>query len=197
MRLVVGLGNPGSTYTGTRHNVGFALLDVFAKKHTLEFREKSKYKGLLAKGEIQEMAVWMLKPTTFMNLSGESVAAVVHDLKIAPSQVLVIVDDVDLLFGEIRIKPEGGPGTHNGLRSIEECLQTNQYARLRIGIGGQRIDDLAEFVLDRFSSDETKVLSETFKKAVQAIEIWLDQGITRAMDFANRKNPLNPSNGEP
>lgn len=195
--LIVGLGNPGSTYVGTRHNVGFALLDLFAKKHNLTFRNKSKYQGVLAKGEILGSQVWLLEPTTFMNLSGISVAAIAQDLKIAPTETLVIVDDIDLLLGEVRIKKEGGPGTHNGLRSVEEHLQTNQYARLRIGIGGPKVHDLAEFVLSHFSSEETRVLSEVFEKAIQAIEIWLDRGITRAMDFTNRKNPSNPSNGEP
>jgi PTH1 family peptidyl-tRNA hydrolase len=131
-----------------------------------------------------------------MNLSGDSVLATSQDLQIVPSQVLVIVDDVDLPFGEIRLKINSGPGTHNGLKSVEHSLQTNRYARLRVGVGKSDAD-LADFVLSRFSQEEQKALPEIFEKVVQTLDIWLDRGITRAMDFANRKNPSNPSNGEP
>lgn len=194
--LVVGLGNPGSAYDGTRHNIGFALVDLLAQKYRLEFRSKSKFKGILAEGEISGVPVSILKPLTYMNLSGESVGLYAQYLQIQPSKILVVVDDVELPFGRLRIKINSGPGTHNGLKSVEQHLQSNRYARLRIGVGDAREEDLAGFVLGRFSKEEEKLLPEIFEKAIQSIEIWLDRGITRAMDFANRAFPSNPSNGE-
>lgn len=190
--LVVGLGNPGKAYEGTRHNIGFAIVDLLAKKHRLEFRNKAKFKGSLAEGHIGDAPVTLLKPLTFMNLSGESVALMARYLQILPSKILVIADDVDLPIGQLRLKINSGPGTHNGLKSVEHHLQTNRYARLRFGVGGAGNEDLADYVLGRFSPEEEKILPEIVEKAIQAIEIWLDSGITRAMDFTNRK-PSNPS----
>ena len=193
--LIVGLGNPGKAYEGTRHNIGFATVDFLARKYRLEFREKAKFKGFVADGQIGDAPVSILKPLTFMNLSGESVALVAHYLQILPSKILVVVDDVDLPVGGLRLKINSGPGTHNGLKSVEHHLQTNRYARLRIGVGNEYEGDLADYVLSPFSREEEKIFPEMIEKAVQAIEIWLDRGITRAMDFAN-KDPSNPSNGE-
>lgn len=187
--LVVGLGNIGNAYEGTRHNVGFMVADAFAKKRSLAFHEKKKFKGLLAEGS----SLLLLKPTTYMNLSGESVFSLSQFLKISPSKILVVVDDVDLPFGQIRLKINSGPGTHNGLRSIEDHLKTNRYARLRIGVGDDRRGSLADFVLSRFSKEEEEALPKISEKAIQTIEIWLNQGITRAMEFANKKPPSNPS----
>ena len=197
--LVVGLGNPGSEYDGTRHNIGFSLVDLFAKKHRLDFKSKSKFKASLAEGSISGVSVSVLKPMTYMNLSGESVGLFAQYLQISPSKILIVVDDVDIPFGTLRLKINSGPGTHNGLKSVEHYLQTNRYARLRIGVGAAKEEDLASYVLSRFSREEEKFLPEILEKAVAAIEIWLDRGITRAMDFVNtNKNtfPSNPSNGE-
>jgi peptidyl-tRNA hydrolase, PTH1 family len=194
--LIVGLGNPGKTYDNTRHNIGFAIVDEIAKKHRLEFREKAKFKGLLAEGKIGEVPVSILKPLTFMNLSGESVALLAHYLQILPSKILVVVDDVDFALGQMRLKINSGAGTHNGLKSVEHHLQTDRYARLRVGVGDEHEGDLADFVLSPFSREEERVLPEIKERAVQAVEIWLDRGITRAMDFANKVYPSNPSNGE-
>ncbi|HSX14276.1 MAG TPA: aminoacyl-tRNA hydrolase [Chlamydiales bacterium] len=191
--LVVGLGNPGKAYENTRHNIGFAIIDLLARKHHLEFRDKAKFKGMIAEGKIGEVKVTLLKPLTFMNLSGESVASVVHYLQILPSKILVVVDDVDLPMGQLRLKINSGAGTHNGLKSVEHALQSNRYARLRIGVGEKGEFDLADFVLSRFTLEEEAILPEIKEKAIQAIEIWLDRGITRAMDFANRNLPSNPS----
>ncbi len=183
--LIVGLGNPGKTYENTRHNIGFAIIDMFAKKHHLEFHEKVKFKGMIAEGRIADAAVTLLKPLTFMNLSGEAVVSIAHYLQILPSKILVIVDDVDLPMGHLRLKINSGAGTHNGLKSVESALQSNRYARLRIGVGEKGVNDLSDFVLSRFTPEEEKVLPEIKEKAIQTIEIWLDRGITRAMDFAN------------
>lgn len=189
--LIVGLGNPGKAYDDTRHNIGFAIIDLLASKHHLEFRQKAKFKGMVAEGRIGETKVTLLKPLTFMNLSGESVASITHYLQILPSKILVIVDDVDLPMGQLRLKINSGAGTHNGLKSVEHHLQSNRYARLRIGVGEKGVNDLADFVLSRFHPEEEKILPEIKEKAIQAIEIWLDRGITRAMDYANRSS--NPS----
>ncbi len=194
--LIVGLGNPGKAYERTRHNIGFSLVDMLARKYRLEFREKAKFKGALAEGTIGDVPVVILKPLTFMNLSGESVALLAHYLGVTPSKILVVVDDVDIPFGHLRMKINSGPGTHNGLKSVEQHLQTNRYVRLRIGVGDEREGDLSSFVLGRFSEEEEKHLPKILEKAMEAIEMWLAVGVTRAMDFANRNNPSNPSNGE-
>lgn len=194
--LVVGLGNPGSAYEGTRHNIGFALVDLLAKKYSFDFKSKSKFKGFLAEGQINQVPVSLLKPATYMNLSGESVGLLAQYLQIPPSKILIVVDDVDLPFGTLRLKINSGAGTHNGLKSVEHHLQTNRYVRLRIGVGAAKTQDLASYVLSRFSKEEESLLPEILEKAMEAIEIWLNRGITRAMDFANRALPSNPSNGE-
>lgn len=189
--LIVGLGNPGKTYENTRHNIGFAVIGLLAQKYRLEFRDKAKFKGSVAEGRIGDAFVTLMKPLTFMNLSGEAVASIAHYLQILPSKILVIVDDVDLPMGHLRLKINSGPGTHNGLKSVEHNLQSNRYARLRIGVGEKGEGDLADFVLSRFTPEEEIYLPEIKEKAIQTIEIWLDRGITRAMDYANR--PSNPS----
>ena len=194
-RLVVGLGNPGKAYASTRHNVGFSALDRLAKKHGFVFRKKDPWKGEAAEGMIGEASVILLKPLTFMNLSGESVAHVMRYLNLDLSHLLVVVDDVAIPLGQLRIRINSGSGGHNGLKSVEEHLQTNRYPRLRIGVSDREEGDLADHVLGPFAEDEKKLLSESLDRAVQAIEIWLGKGLTSAMDFAN-KHPSNPSIGE-
>jgi PTH1 family peptidyl-tRNA hydrolase len=184
-RLIVGLGNPGKKYDGTRHNVGFAALDLFAKKHQLLFRKKEAWKGAVAESEIGGQSVILLKPMTYMNLSGESVRLVAEYLEIGLSQLLIVVDDVAIPLEQLRLRVNSGPGGHNGLKSIEECLQTNEYARLRIGVGDRMSGDLTEHVLGQFSEEESKLLPGVLERAVRAIELWLEKGLTSAMDFAN------------
>lgn len=196
MFLVVGLGNPGKSYENTRHNIGFAALDRIALKYGLSFQNKAKFKGSVAEGTIGGAKVLLLKPLTYMNLSGEAVAAVLHYLHIELSHLLIVVDDVDLPVGQLRVKLNSSAGSHNGLKSIEEHLQTIRYARLRIGVGDREEGDLASHVLGRFSEDEEKLLPEILDRVVKTVEIWMDKGVTRAMDFANRRLPSNPSNGE-
>ena len=193
--LIVGLGNPGKTYAKTRHNIGFAVVEQLAHKHHLPFRDRLSCQGKLAAGKIGEEGVAILMPLTFMNCSGEVVALAMRDLNVELSHLLVVVDDVDLPLGQLRMRIDSSAGTHNGLKSVEACLQTIRYARLRIGVGDRQEGDLSSYVLGRFSAEEEKLLPEILEKAVQAIEIWLDKGINRAMDFANVR-PSNPSNGE-
>lgn len=193
--LVVGLGNPGKQYEKTRHNIGFEIVDLLAKKHGFVFKEKAKFQGLLAEGVIEDVPVTILKPLTFMNLSGQSVMMVAKYLQLLPSKILIVADDIDLPFAQLKLKINSGAGTHNGLKSVEHALQSNRYARLKVGVGSEFKGDLADFVLSKFSHEEEKILPEILDKAVQTVEIWLDRGITRAMDFANRKTSSNPSNG--
>lgn len=165
-------------------------------KYGLSFQNKPKFKGSVAEGIIGGAKVLLLKPLTYMNLSGEAVAAILHYLHIELSQLLIVVDDVDLPVGQLRVKLNSSAGTHNGLKSIEEHLQTIRYARLRIGVGDREEGDLTSHVLGRFSEEEEKLLPEILDRVVETVEIWMDKGVTRAMDFANRRLPSNPSNGE-
>ncbi len=183
--LIVGLGNPGKTYERTRHNIGFATVEAFAKKHGFEFRKQLKFKGSVADGNIGTASVILLEPLTFMNNSGEAVALLMRYLQVDLARILIVADDVEFPLGQMRMKINSGPGTHNGLKSVEEHLQTNRYARLKIGVGDRKEGDLSSHVLGRFSEEEEKLIPGVLERAVQAIEIWLDKGITSAMDFAN------------
>lgn len=192
--LIVGLGNPGKTYDGTRHNVGFEAIDKLAKKHQLEFRKKPELKGMVAEGQIGNDSVLLLKPQTYMNLSGEAVALTMRYFRIDLSRLLIIADDVALPLGQLRMRINSGSGGHNGLKSVEDLLQTNRYARLRVGVSDRAEGDLAEHVLSRFTSQEETLLPGVLERAVQAVEIWLDKGITSAMNQVNRSST--PSIGE-
>lgn len=193
--LIAGLGNPGKAYEKTRHNVGFEAVSLLADKHRLAFHKRLQWKAAVAEGSIGNADVILMMPLTFMNDSGAAVAAAMHYLKIELSRLLVIVDDVAIPMGQIRMRTDSSSGGHNGLRSIEEHLLTNRFARLRIGVGYGEGGDLVSHVLSRFSVEETKLFPEILERAVRAVEIWLEQGLNRAMDFANRI-PSNPSIGE-
>lgn len=196
LKVIVGLGNPGKAYEKTRHNVGFAAVNLLAAKHRLEFRKQMQFKGELAEGSIGEQPVMILKPLTFMNLSGEAVALVLRYFKIDASQLMILTDDVALPLGQLRIRINSGAGGHNGLKSVEECLQTDRYPRLRIGVGDRDRGDLSDHVLGKFSQEEETLIPSVLERAVQAVEIWLDKGLTSAMNFANQKNSSTPSIGE-
>jgi len=193
--LIAGLGNPGRTYKGTRHNIGFAVVEEFAKKHSFEFRKKMGWKAEVAKGTIGDAEIYLMMPLTFMNQSGEAIQEAARNLMLDPSRFMVVIDDIALPFGHLRIRARGSSGGHNGLKSIEERLQTQDYPRLRVGVGEERGEGLVSHVLGKFSKDEKKLIPEMLERARTAIEIWLEKGLNHAMDFAN-KNPPNPSNGE-
>lgn len=193
--LIVGLGNPGKSYEKTRHNIGFETVEKLARKHGMEFKKQLKFKGAIAEGQIGEDPVLLLRPLTYMNLSGEAVALVMRYFQIDLSRLLIVTDDVELPLGQLRIRINSGPGSHNGLKSVEECLQTNRYPRLRIGVGDREEGDLSDHVLGKFSIEEEKLLPGVLERVIQAIEIWLDKGITSAMNFAN-KSSSTPSIGE-
>lgn len=186
--LIVGLGNPGKTYERTRHNIGFEAVELLARKHQLEFKKQLKFKGSIAEGQIGNAAAIVLMPLTFMNLSGESVAQVMRYFAVDLSRLIILCDDVVLPLGQLRIRINSGTGGHNGLKSVEEQLQTNRYARLRIGVGDRgEGENLADHVLGRFSQEEEKLLPDVLDRVVQAVEIWLEKGLTSAMDFANKR----------
>lgn len=181
--LIVGLGNPGERYAKNRHNIGFMVVDAFAERAGLGAFQK-KHRGDLASGTFGGERVYVLKPLTYMNLSGDSVVKASTFFSVPPSRVLVVHDEVDLDFGRIRIKIGGGHGGHNGLRSIHAQLKTDQYLRLRMGIGrATPKGDVTPHVLSDFSKAEQKVLSEEIiPKAVDALEVILTRGPKAAMN---------------
>jgi PTH1 family peptidyl-tRNA hydrolase len=186
VKVVVGLGNPGGRYRGTRHNVGFEVLDALAARHGVLLQP---WKSLADAGEWRrpEGRVWFVKPTTFMNLSGEAVSALLGFYKVDLSGVLVVCDDVNLPVGRLRARPEGSDGGNNGLASIIASLGTDQFSRLRIGVGrGDPRRDLADHVLSRFSPDELPVVNDAVARSVEAVEMWIGEGIARVMNRFNR-----------
>ena len=192
--LIVGLGNPGKTYGGTRHNIGFVAVERLAEKHNLSFKKKSEFKGIVAKGNIGDDSVILLMPLTYMNLSGESVALVMRYFSVDLSRLIILTDDVAIPLGQLRIRVNSGSGGHNGLKSIEACLGTNRYPRLRIGVGSPEGGDLSEYVLGQFSKEEEKLIPGVLEKVIQSVELWLDEGLTSAMNYANTSST--PSIGE-
>jgi PTH1 family peptidyl-tRNA hydrolase len=186
-KLIVGLGNPGKQYEKTRHNIGFHAVELLARKHGLEFKKRLTLRGALAEGTIADEPCTLLKPLTYMNLSGESVVLTARYRNVEISDILIIVDDVAIPMGQTRLRINSSSGGHNGLKSIEECLQTNQYARLRLGVGGspQGIP-LEDHVLGRFSEEEEKLVPALLLRAVEVAEAFINNGLTSAMDIANR-----------
>jgi peptidyl-tRNA hydrolase, PTH1 family len=187
--LIVGLGNPGREYAGNRHNVGFMIADRWVAAHAFSFN-KIQHHAIIAQGRRGEQRVIVAKPQTFMNDSGRAVGALLRFYKIPIEHLLVIFDDLDLPFGAIRLRADGGAGGHNGMRSIIQHLGGNQFARLRIGIGRPpgRMDPAA-FVLQDFGRYETAELDALLDRAGQAIDTFLAAGITAAM---NQFNPTVP-----
>jgi PTH1 family peptidyl-tRNA hydrolase len=190
-RIIVGLGNPGKEYANNRHNVGFMIADQLAARHNLKF-SRMMNKAIVALGEIAGCKVILVKPQTFMNLSGESVGPIVKFYKADLSHLLVIYDELDLPLGQLRMRPKGGAGGHNGMKSIIAQLGSDAFPRLRVGIGrppGQR--DPKDYVLEDFTSSELITLAPAFARAVEGIQRWLTEGIDSAMNFINQ--PANTS----
>lgn len=185
--LIAGLGNPGRKYEKTRHNIGFQVLEEVARKEGLELKRKLLLNGRLAHGLIEDRSVYLLEPGAYMNLSGQVIAKAMRKYGIEIDHLLVIVDDVALPFGQLRLRAQGSTGGHNGLKNIEENLKTNGYARLRVGVGEKREDDLASYVLAPFTSEEQKLVPEILERAAMIVKIWLTEGLTSAMNHANSK----------
>ncbi|MBW7908598.1 MAG: aminoacyl-tRNA hydrolase [Kiritimatiellae bacterium] len=185
MKVVIGLGNPGPEYARTRHNVGFDVVDHLARKMDAEFRMSSRFPAELAEGTLEGERVLLVKPQTFMNRSGEAAGPLVRKKGVSPADVFVIVDDVDLPVGRLRLRKEGSAGGHNGLKSLIEHFGTDQFPRVRIGIGRQADRDTVQHVLGRFSPDEALVMDETMRRAAEAVAAALRSGMDRAMTEFN------------
>jgi PTH1 family peptidyl-tRNA hydrolase len=198
MRLVVGLGNPGSEYVATRHNIGWEAVDELAgrlgwigKKDEFNRVAKSKFDGLVLDGSVplpggSAEKVLLLKPTTFMNDSGRSVQAAMAFYQVTPAEMMVVLDDLALPCGKIRIRTGGSPGGHNGLKDIERAIGTDQYPRLRIGIdpAPPRIPG-RDYVLGRFSEEQRRAIGPALERSAAAILTWIEKGIETAMNVYN------------
>lgn len=188
MYLIVGLGNPGKEYEKTRHNIGFEAIDLLAKRNKIALN-KMKFKSIYGEGRIGPEKVYLMKPTTYMNNSGEAVKAFADYYKIGPENILVIVDDIDIPFSSIRIKKNGSAGSHNGLKSIVKLLGSKDFPRLKLGVGQKNENqDLASFVLGRFSKEEMVDIDKTLDLSVRAIEEAIRSGIESSMNKFNNKD---------
>lgn len=185
LRLIVGLGNPGPEYAGTRHNAGFQFLDRLAGKHGLKFT-LLKFKAYLAEGEIRGCRVILAKPLTFMNLSGQAVKPLVKSYGIQLEDLLVVYDDMDLPLGSLRFRPQGGAGGHKGMRSVIEALGNRQFPRLRFGIGRPRRGDPVDYVLSEFTEDEKAAMERAYELGVRIVEAWIAGGVRAALDEQSR-----------
>lgn len=185
MYLIVGLGNPENEYAHTRHNMGFDTINQIAKNNNIQIT-KNKFKGLCESTIIQNQKVILLKPQTYMNLSGESVKEVVEFYNLKPEEIIVIYDDIDIEKGHIKIRKKGGAGSHNGMKSVVEELQSTDFARIRVGIGQPEFkSDMINYVIGKVSQEEQKILQQGVEKAAKAVEEILKNGIDIAMNKFN------------
>lgn len=186
MKLIVGLGNPGREYENTRHNIGFQLLDYLAKEKQIEIC-KNKFNGEYGEISIHGEKVLLLKPLSFMNLSGSVVSKFVSFYKISLDDVLVIQDDLDMRFGKIKIVYNSSSGGHNGIRDIERCLGSRKYARLKIGITNDKSMDTKNYVLGKFGCEEQEILRQDYAKLIDIIEDFCTMDLGRLMSKYNNK----------
>ena len=182
--LVVGLGNPGPEYRGTRHNVGFELIDRLGERYKIKL-DRSKHQARYGVGTLFETSVVLVKPLTFMNLSGKAVAPLMRDYGLTPERVLVVADDTDLPPGRVRLRPEGSAGGHNGHKSLIQSLGTPNYPRLKIGIGRTAKDETVDHVLGPFRPDERPDIDAALRRCESAIETLFHHGVEAAMQEAN------------
>ena len=194
MRLVVGLGNPGTRYERTRHNIGFLVVDAFAKKYRLELDTHEK-NALTGRGRVAGNSVMVAKPLTFMNLSGDAVSKLVRAYLDTPSDMIVVYDDIDLPLGKIRLRERGSSGTHNGMRSIIADLATENFPRLRFGIKGETYAEgpqLRDYVLEDFDAAEQELVDATINRAVESLFLFVRGDLRRAMNEFNRDPQQEP-----
>jgi PTH1 family peptidyl-tRNA hydrolase len=191
MRLIVGLGNPGREYRDTRHNVGFRVADEIARRHHLTFAmAPSQVPETFVVKRFGANPVLIAKPLTFMNRSGDAVAALAHYYDVAHEDLLIVLDDVDLPFGRLRARARGSAGTHNGLRSVVNRLGSMEFPRLRLGVGrGDARRDLADHVLATFEADEASELESFIARAADAAEMFAEEGIAKVMNVYNPDAP--------
>ncbi len=184
MFIIVGLGNPGRKYQGTRHNVGFDTIDYIARKHDIKVN-KLKHQALIGEGHIAGQRVILVKPQTYMNLSGQSVASLLRYYKVNHSQLFVVYDDIDIAVGALRIRKKGSAGTHNGMRNIIYLLKRDDFPRFRIGIGRSDVMALRDFVLTRYQTDEVPLMEAAIMRCERAIVSALSDGLDKAMSSYN------------
>lgn len=196
--LIVGLGNPGREYANTRHNVGFMAVERLAERWRATWKTEKKFQSRIARVDQDARRCLFCEPQTYMNLSGEAVAAVLNFYRLTPERLLVVLDDADLPFGEIRMRAEGSSGGHHGLESIEAHLGTRQYPRLRIGIGREPNAgrEITGYVLGAFGASDREVLDKVLIRARDQIECWLGEGIGKAMTRYNGKIVLDENNND-
>ncbi len=188
MFVVIGLGNPGKDYTNTRHNVGFDTINLLAQRNNITLN-KIKFKAVCGEGHMGNEKVILAKPQTFMNNSGISVREIIQFYKVPIHNIIVIVDDIDIEFASLKIKMKGSAGTHNGLKSIIYHIQSDEFPRVKIGIGKKHENqDLADFVLSRFSKEERIDIDSSILTAAEAVETIIGEDINKAMNKYNIKN---------
>jgi PTH1 family peptidyl-tRNA hydrolase len=186
MKLIVGLGNPGPEYAATRHNIGWNAVDAFAAKFRIRIAQHEK-NAMTGEGRVAGGSVVVAKPLTFMNLSGDSVKLLVNAYTESLDDLIVVYDDIDLPLGKLRIRPNGSAGTHNGMRSIVTALESEKFARLRIGIRGTDAGGrLRDYVLDEFTPDEAPAVQSAIERAVDALVLFVRGDLKRAMNEFNR-----------
>lgn len=185
MYIIAGLGNPTREYEKTRHNVGFEVIDVLADMQGTTVEEK-KFKGCYGRGIIGGEKVLLLKPQTFMNLSGESIRAASDFYKVDPEHIIIIYDDISLDVGQLRIRKKGSAGGHNGIKNIIAHLGTQEFPRIKVGVGDKpKKMDLADYVLSRFSKEDRAAMEDAFKEAAKAVEVMITEGMDTAMNQFN------------
>ena len=192
MYLIAGLGNPGLSYKKTRHNAGFQALDVLAARHGVRVKTKG-FSALYGEGRIGTERVILMKPQTYMNLSGDAVQSLMHFYKLAPDRLIVLYDDIDLPIGSLRIRANGTAGSHNGMRSVISCVGSEAFARIRIGVGKDESILLRVYVLKRPSKAEQQALNEVFEHAADAAELIVAGRIGDAQMQYNKKHEKNRS----
>jgi len=184
--MVVGLGNPEPRYLRNRHNVGFMVVDRIADGAEITWRNSNRFSAAMAIGALGGEQAVLVKPMTFMNLSGQAVAPIAHFYRVPAEQMVVIHDDVDLELGRLKLKQGGGDGGHNGLRSISELLGSSDYHRVRFGVGRPEFGEVADYVLSDFTADEQDLLKTEVKRAAKAVQAVIKRGIKEAMNRFNR-----------
>lgn len=186
--LIVGLGNPGSRYRHTRHNIGFWVVEALAAQLRASWKPSARFRGRLAQGKLSGQPLLLLEPETYMNLSGESVAPLAHCYQVPVEEIIAVHDDVDLEPGRLKLKQGGGDGGHKGIRSMTELLGSPNFLRLRFGVGRPSTPgpEVADFVLSSFEPDEQEIVTEAVERSVKALQAIVGQGLKEAMNRFNR-----------
>ncbi|HEX6099652.1 MAG TPA: aminoacyl-tRNA hydrolase [Thermoanaerobaculia bacterium] len=196
MKLIVGLGNPGAEYERTRHNVGWMVVEAFARKFRIDIAKHEK-NALTGTGRVAGGSVMVAKPVTYMNLSGDAVRLLVNAYLESTDDLIVVYDDIDLPLAKLRIRPSGSAGTHNGMRSIVQMLGTERFPRLRVGIGASDGGRLRDYVLDEFAGDEQPLVDRAIERSVDALLLFARGDLRRAMNEFNRdEEPPSPPKAE-